>query len=76
MQKFRDDIGMSCGLGECTKSTFKREKLTGTIQVELDRKTAIKDLEQEEVCKYIDFEESNGIQLATIKEKRQCYWRV
>lgn len=28
------------------------------------------------MCKHIDFEESNGIQLATIKEKRQCYWRV
>lgn len=28
------------------------------------------------MCKHIEFEESNGIQLATIKEERQCYWRV
>ena len=28
------------------------------------------------MCKHIEFEESNGIQLATIQEERQCYWRV
>ena len=27
MQKFSDDTGMSCELGECTKATFKRGKL-------------------------------------------------
>ena len=45
VKKFNDDIGMSFGLDKCTKVTFKRGKLTGTISVELDQSTVIKDLE-------------------------------
>ena len=38
VKKFSDDFGMSFGLD-------KRGKLTGTISVELDQSTVIKDLE-------------------------------
>ena len=38
----------------------------------------IKDLEQEEVYKYLGIDESNGIQHAVMKEKirKECYRRV
>ena len=45
VKTFNDDIGMSFGLDKCAKVTFKRGKLTGTISVELDQSTVIKDLE-------------------------------
>ena len=34
--KFSDDIGMSFGLDNCVKTTFKGGKLTGSASVELD----------------------------------------
>ena len=61
MKKFSDDIGMSFGLNNCAKATFKRGKLTGTTSVDLDCNTVITDLEQE-VYKYLDVHEGNGIQ--------------
>ena len=57
---------MPFGLDKCTKATFKRGELTGTASVELDRNTVIKDLEQEEVYKYLGVDESNGIQHAAV----------
>ena len=44
----------------------------------LDRNTVIKDLEKEEVHKYLGADESNGMQHAEIKEKikKECYTRV
>ena len=78
VKKFNNDTGMSFGLDKCAKATFKREKLTGTTSVELDRNTVIKDLEQEEVCKYLGVDESNGVQHAAMKEKirKECYRKV
>ena len=40
----------------------------------IDRNTVIKDLEQEEVYKYLGVDESNGIQQAAVKEKirKEC----
>ena len=61
VKKFSDGIGMSFGLDKCTKATFKRGKLTRTTSAELDQNTVIKDLEQEEVYKYLGVDESNGI---------------
>ena len=77
MKKFIDGIVMSFGLDKCAKAAFKRGKLTETTSVELDRDTLIKDLEQEEVYKYLGVE-SNGIQHAAMKEKirKKCYQRV
>ena len=60
MKKFIDGIVISFGLDKCAKAAFKRGKLTETTSVELDRNTLIKDLEQEEVYKYLGVE-SNGI---------------
>ena len=68
VKKFSDEIGTSFGLDKCPKVTFKRGKLTGTMSVELDRNTVIKDL-VEEVYKYLGVDESNGIQHAAMKEK-------
>ena len=69
---------MSFGLDKCTKAIFKRGKLTGTTSVEPDRNTVIKDLEQEEVYKYLGIDGSNGIQHAAMKGKirKECYRRV
>ena len=67
--KFSDDNGISFGLVKCTKVTFKRGKLTETTSVVVDRNTVIKDLEQEEVYKYLGVIESNGNQHAAMKEK-------
>ena len=57
---------------------LSRGKLTGTTSVMLDRNTVIKDLEKEEVHKYLGADESNGMQHAEIKEKikKECYTRV
>ena len=46
---------------------LSRGKLTGTTSVMLDRNTVIKDLEKEEVHKYLGADESNGTQHAEIK---------
>ena len=45
VKKFNDDIGMSFGLDQCAKATFKRGKLTEKTSVEFDWNTVIKDLE-------------------------------
>ena len=74
MKKVSDDIGMSFGLDKCSKVTFKWWKLTGTASVEL---TLVKDLEQEEVYKYVGVDESNRIQHAAMKEEiEKSSWRV
>ena len=46
--------------------------------IELDNSTKIKELEHEEVYKYLGVNESNGIQHVTMKEKirKECYRRV
>ena len=78
VKKFSDDIGMTFGLDKCAKATFKRGKLTQTTSLELDRSTIIKDLEQEELYKYLGVNESDGIQHSQMKEKlrKECYRRV
>lgn len=57
----------------CLKGIF--EKSTST---ELDNRMKIKELEQEEVYKYLGVNERSGIQHATMKEKsiKECYRRV
>ena len=59
VKKFSDGIGMSFGLDKCVKATFNRGKLTGAASVKYDRNTVIKDLEQEEVYKYLGVDESS-----------------
>ena len=60
------------------KATFLKERLEKSTSIELDNSTKIKELEQEEVYKYLGVNVSNGIKNTTIKEKikNECYWRV
>ena len=66
---FSDDIGMEFGLSKCAKATFKRGKLEKSDHVRLDEETMIKDLEQEEVYKYLGVDASRGIEHAAMKQK-------
>ena len=68
---FSDDIGMEFGLSMCAKSTFKRGALEKPCHVPLDKETMIKGLEQVKVYKYLGFDESSGIQHATMRQKRK-----
>ena len=76
IKKFSDNIGMKFGIEKCAKATFLKRRLEKSI--ELDNSTKIKELEQEEVYKYLGVNESNGIQHVTMKEKirKECYRRV
>ena len=69
---------MTFGLDKCAKATFKGGQLTQTTSLELDRSTVIKDLEQEELYKYLGVNESDGIKHSQMKEKirKECYRRV
>ena len=76
VKEFSDDIGMEFGLDKCAKATFIRGRLTKSQNIQLDRKTEIKDLEQEETYKYLGVDESNGIQHPKMREKiRKEYYR-
>ena len=69
VKRFSDDISMEFGLSKCAKTTFKRGKLGNSDHVRLVEETMIKDLEQENVYKYLGVDESSGIQHATMKQK-------
>ena len=75
VKKFSDDIGMAFGLDKCAKVSFKRDKMTRSASLEFDIATIIKDLNQEELYKYLG--ESDGIQHSQMKEmiRRECYCR-
>ena len=76
VKSYSDDICMEFGLEKCAKATFKRGKLVSTSHVQLDNDTKIKQLEQEEVYKYLGINEGDGIQHAKMKRKiRLEYYR-
>ena len=66
---FSDDIGMEFGLDKCAKATFRKGKLRKKDNIILNDVTVIKDLEQEEVYKYLGVNEGDGIQHASMKDK-------
>ena len=66
VKKFSNDIGMSLGLDKWAKAFLKKANSTGTASVELYRN---KDLEQDEVYKYLGVDESKGTEHAAMKEK-------
>ena len=77
VKQFSDDIGMTFGLEKCAKASFKRCQLVSTGNIEISDDTAIQDLNQEEVYKYLGVDESDGIQHSKMKEKiRKEYRRV
>ena len=69
---------MTFRLDKCAKATFIRGKLKSTSSIVLDIDTKIKELNQEETCKYLGIEEGDGIQHRKMKEKlrKKCYRRV
>lgn len=66
---FIDNIYIEFGLCNCAKATFKRGKLEKSDHLWLDEEAMIKDLDQKKVYKYLDVNESNGIEQATMKQK-------
>ena len=76
VKQFIDDIGMEFGLEKCAKASFKKGKLASTGNIILDEDTAIEELNQEGVYKYLGVDESDGIQHSKMKEKiRKEYLR-
>ena len=76
VKQFSDDIGMTFVLEKCAKASFKRGKLVSTGNIEISDDTAIQELNQEEVYKYLCVDESDGIQHSKMKEKiRKEYYR-
>lgn len=69
VKQFSDDIGMGFGLKKCAKASFKRGKLASSGNLAIDEDTAIQELNQEEVYKYLGVDESDGIQESKMKEK-------
>ena len=69
VKEFSDDIGMESALSKYAQATFKRGKSEKSDHVQLEDEAIIKDLEQEKFNKYLGFDESIGIQYATIKQK-------
>lgn len=76
VKQFSDDIGMEFGLEKCAKASFKKGKLASTGNIIIDEYTAIEELNQEGIYKYLGVDESDGIQHSKMKEKiRKEYLR-
>ena len=77
VKKLSDNTGMNFGVENCEKATFLKGRLEKSTSIELENSTKIRELEQEEVYKYLGGNQSNGLQHATMKEKiKECYRRV
>ena len=75
VKQLSDDIGMEFGLDKCTKATFRNANLTRTTAVELDIDTTIRELDKDEIYKYLGIDEGNGIKHSNTKEsiRKECY---
>ena len=71
VKKFSDDTGIKFGLEKYATAIFLKGRHEKPTLIELDNSTKIKELEQENVCKYLGVNESNGIQHATMKEEKR-----
>ena len=69
VKQFSDDIGMEFGLEKCAQASFKKGKLALTGNIIIDEYTAIEELNQEGIYKYLGVDESDGIQHSKMKEK-------
>ena len=69
VKQFSDDIGMKFKLDKCANVTFRKGKLTRITAVELGIDKAIRELYQEETCKYLGIIERNEIQHGKLKGK-------
>ena len=76
VKQFSNDICMDFGLDKCAKATFLRGRLAKTSSISLDPDTTIRELDPEEMYKYLGVNEGNGINHAAMKEKiRKEYYR-
>lgn len=66
----RDDVGMESELDKSAKSTSKSGKMVEKITVKLNLDTIIKELVQEELCKYLEMDEGYDIQHANMRKIR------
>ena len=78
VKRISDDIGMDFGLDKCVKVTFKRGKIVSTSNIHLDIDNIIKELDNEEMYKYLGIYEGDGIQHNRMKEKirKEYYGRT
>ena len=78
VKDFSDDIGMEFGLDKCATATFKHGKFQKSTNIQLDANTVIRNLDQDEVYKYLGVHEGDGIRHAKMKEqiRKECYRRV
>lgn len=73
---FSDDIQMCFGLDKCSKVTMVKGKIAKRESVKLEKQLEIKELKDEELYKYLGFEERAGIEEGTVKEKiKKEYFR-
>ena len=76
VKQFSDDIKMEFGLDKCAKASFVRGLLQRSSRIQLNYDAIIRDLENEEVYKYLGVDESGGIQHSKMKENvRKEYYR-
>ena len=67
---------MEFGLEKCANITFKRGKLTHSQNLVIDTNREIQELEHGKTYKYLEIEESEGIQHQQMKERlKQEYSR-
>ena len=67
MKQFNNDIGMEFGLKKCAKAGLKNGKLESTENIIIAEYTAIEELNQEGIHKYLGVDESDGIQHSKMK---------
>ena len=76
VKEFSNDIGIEFGLDKCAKASFFRENLQKKSSINLDIDTTIRDLDPEETYKYLEVNEGDGINHASMKENiRKEYYR-
>ena len=61
VKQFRDNIKMEFGPDKCAKASFVRGLLQHSSRIQLNGDAIIRDLENEEVYKYLGVDESDGI---------------
>lgn len=65
---FSNDIQMEFGLDKCAIAVFRSGKLVKSENIQLNEKTTIRDLNQDEVYKYLGVDESDCIQHSKMKQ--------
>ena len=66
---FSKDIGMKFGIDKCAKCSLRSGIKVSTENIRLDQETEIRDLEEQEIYKYLGIEENDAIQHAKMRDK-------